>query len=40
MVIEMGMPERTMFDVSTLHGVVGSLLAEELRGFVIFLVHF
>ena len=38
-VIEMGMPERTI-DVSTLHGVVGSLLVEELRGFAVFLVHF
>lgn len=38
-VIEMGMPERTI-DVSTLHGVVSSHLAEELRGFAVFLVHF
>jgi hypothetical protein len=38
-IIEMGMLERTI-DVSTLHGVVSSHLAEELRGFAVFLVHF
>lgn len=38
-VIETGMPQRTI-DASTLHGVVGSHLAEELRGFAVFIVHF
>lgn len=37
-VIEMGMPERTI-DASTLRGVVGSHLAEERRGFAVFIVH-
>lgn len=33
-VIEMGMPERAI-DVSTMHAVVGSHLAEELRRFAV-----